>query len=92
MEKTVSMTTTVTTKNMVTIPSELARICGIEPGCRLDWLQPAEGSEEIRVRVIPTRAELARRLMGRGKEWAPGREVVAELIEERVREDEAGQA
>lgn len=81
------MQTTVTTKNMVTIPAELSRKLSITPGCRLDWREPEAGSDEIRVRVIPTRAELARRLMGRGKAWAPERDVVGELIEERVRED-----
>lgn len=82
------MQTTVTTKNMVTIPAEIARKLNITPGCRLDWQIPEQGSEEIRVRVIPTRAELARRLMGCAKHWAPERDAVQELIEERVREDE----
>ncbi len=81
------MQTTVTTKNMVTIPAEISRKMGIKPGCRLIWEPPAEGSDEIRVRVVPARADLAKRLMGRGKSWAKGREVVAELIEERARED-----
>lgn len=81
------MKTTVTTKNMVTIPAEISRKMGIKPGCRLIWQEPEEGSDEIRVRVIPTRADLARRLMGRGKPWAQGRDTVAELIEERARED-----
>jgi bifunctional DNA-binding transcriptional regulator/antitoxin component of YhaV-PrlF toxin-antitoxin module len=83
-----AMQTTVTTKNMVTIPAELSRKMGITPGCRLEWQSLGDGSDEIRVRVIPARAELARRLMGRGKDWAPGRDLVAELIDERVREDE----
>lgn len=82
------MITKVTTKNMVTIPAKISRKLGITPGCRLEWREPEEGSDEIRVQVIPTRAELARRLMGSGKHWAPGRDVIAELIEERVREDE----
>jgi len=82
------MQTTVTTKNMVTIPARLSRKLGITPGCRFDWMEPEEGTDVIRVRLIPTRAELARRLMGRGREWARGRDVIAELIEERVREDE----
>lgn len=81
------MQTTVTTKNMVTIPAEISRKMGIKPGCRLVWEQPEEGSDEIRVRVVPTRADLAKRLMGRGKSWANGHEVVAELVEERARED-----
>ena len=80
----------VTTKNMVTIPAALSRKLGITPGCRLDWQEPEEGSDEIRVRVVPTRAELARRLMGSGRKWAPERNAVRELIEERAREEVEG--
>jgi hypothetical protein len=42
--------------------------------------QPVEGTEEILVRVIPDRGELAR-------EFAPERDAVAELIRERGAED-----
>ena len=80
-----SMITTVTSKNMVTIPAEIGRRLGIRPGYRLDW-QPVEGAEEILVRVIPDRGELARRLLGAGREFAPERDAVAELIEERAAE------
>ena len=80
------MITTVTQKNMVTIPADVARMLGIKPGYKLDWL-PVEGKDEIIVRVIPDRVELARRLMGMGARLAPGRDVIAELDEERERED-----
>ena len=83
-----SMQTTVTTKNMVTIPAELSRKMGITPGCRLDWQEPEEGSDQVTVRIVPTRGELARRLKGRWKPLASGRDVIAELIEERVRDDQ----
>ena len=73
---------------MITIPAVLSRKLGITPGCRLDWQEPAEGSNEIRVRVIPTRATLARELMGRGKQWATGHDLIGELIEERARGDD----
>ena len=82
------MQTTVTTKNMVTIPAELSRKMGITPGCRLDWQEPEEGSDQVTVRIVPTRGELARRLKGRWKPLASGRDVIAELIEERVRDDQ----
>jgi bifunctional DNA-binding transcriptional regulator/antitoxin component of YhaV-PrlF toxin-antitoxin module len=81
------MKTTVTTKNMVTIPAELSRKMGITPGCRLDWQEPEEGSDQVTVRVVPTRGELARRLKGRWKPLAAGRDLVSELIEERVGEE-----
>jgi AbrB family looped-hinge helix DNA binding protein len=80
------MITTVTSKNMVTIPAEIGRRLGIKPGYRLDW-QPVEGEEQILVRVIPDRGELARRLLGAGREFAPERDAVAELIRERAAED-----
>ncbi len=79
------MITTVTQKNMVTIPAEVARLYGIKPGYKLDW-QPTENSEEIVVRVIPDRAELARRLVGQGRRFSPERDAVADLIAERSAE------
>ena len=80
------MITTVTQKNMVTIPAEIARKLGIKPGYKLTW-QPVEGKDEIVVKVIPDRGELARRLCGMGADLAPGRDIIAELDEEREQED-----
>ena len=76
------MITTITQKNMVTIPVDLARRFGIKPGWKLDW-QAVEGKDEIVVRVIPDRVELARRLLGAGKKFSPQRDSVAELVAER---------
>ena len=81
------MRTTVTTKNMITIPAELSRRHGISPGCQLDWEPGAEGSDVISVRVIPKRGDLARRLKGAGGRWSPEREAVVELVAERASED-----
>ena len=71
---------------MVTIPSEVGRKYGIRPGFKLDW-QPVEGRDEILVRVIPDRAESARRLLGRGQRFSPDRDAVDELIAEREAEN-----
>jgi AbrB family looped-hinge helix DNA binding protein len=79
------MITTVTQKNMVTIPAEVARRFGIKPGWKLDW-QPVEGKNEIIVRVIPDRGERARQLLGTGRKFSPDRDAVAELIAEREAE------
>ncbi len=79
------MITTVSDKNMITIPAELAHSYGIKPGDRLDW-QASEGTDEIIVRVIPNRGELARRLLGAGRRISPERDSVAELIAEREQE------
>lgn len=80
------MISTVTTKNMVSIPAEVGRVFGIKPGFKLDW-QPVPGRDEILVRVIPDRSALARRLQGAGRAKAPARDSVAELIREREAED-----
>jgi AbrB family looped-hinge helix DNA binding protein len=85
MEDDFSMTTTVTQKNMVTIPAEVGRKLGIKPGWKLDW-QPIEGKEEILVRVIPDRGERARRLLGAGRKFSPERDAVSELVAERTAE------
>lgn len=79
------MVTTVNEKNTVTIPSEVGRKLGIRPGWRLDW-QPVEGRDEILVRVIPDRGEMARRLIGAGRRFSPDRDSVAELVAERAAE------
>jgi bifunctional DNA-binding transcriptional regulator/antitoxin component of YhaV-PrlF toxin-antitoxin module len=55
---------------MITIPAEVGRHFGIKSGYRLDW-QPVEGKEEILVRVIPDRGELARCLLGAGRRFSP---------------------
>ncbi len=79
------MITTVTQKNMVTIPADVGRVFGIEPGFKLDW-EVVPGKEEILVKVIPKRSELARRLLGTGKKYSPQKDSVAELIAERSAE------
>jgi hypothetical protein len=67
---------------VVLMKNKSGRVIGFE---KLNW-QPLEGGEEILVRVIPERGELARRLLGAGREFAPERDAVAELIEERAAE------
>lgn len=80
------MITTVTQKNMVTIPAKIGRALGIRPGWRLEW-ELGEESDQLIVRVIPDRGELARRMLGAGKQFSPDRDAVAELIAEREAED-----
>ena len=80
------MITTVTQKNMIPIPAEVGRHYGIKPGYQLDW-QVVDGTDEIRVRVIPDRSALARRLLGKGRRFSPERNAVQELVEERAADD-----
>ncbi len=79
------MITTVTQKNMVTIPAAVGRRFGIKPGWKLDW-QPVEGKDEILVRVVPDRGARARRLLGAGRKFSPDRDAVADLAAERAAE------
>ena len=51
---------------MVTIPRAVSDRYGIKPGWKLDWI-PGTGEDELLVRLIPDRAELGRRLRGRGR-------------------------
>ena len=81
------MITTVTGKNQITIPAKLASQLDIQPGTRLDW---SVGSDGVLIaRPLPGRSELARRAAGMGRPWLPaGADPVADLVNERVREDE----
>jgi bifunctional DNA-binding transcriptional regulator/antitoxin component of YhaV-PrlF toxin-antitoxin module len=79
------MTTTVTSKNMITIPMEIARKFGVKPGCSFDWFDTGR-PDEITIRVIPDRKELSRRLKGAGKSYSPLRDSVHELLQERSEE------
>jgi hypothetical protein len=81
------MTTTVTTKNMVSVPAELAKMFGIKPGYTFDWA-PTGKPDEIKVTVVPDRAVLSKRLRGAGANFSPARSAVGELIRER-QEDQA---
>ncbi|HEY2290136.1 MAG TPA: AbrB/MazE/SpoVT family DNA-binding domain-containing protein [Thermoanaerobaculia bacterium] len=85
MAENLPMITTVTQKNMVTIPAEVGRKLGIRPGWKLDW-QPVEGRDEILVQVIPDRGERARRLLGAGRKFSPNRDAITELVAERTTE------
>lgn len=80
------MITTVTGKNQITIPAELARELHITTGTRLDWTKGDEGF--LVVKIVPNRAELARRLAGRGRRHLRlGSHPIRDLVEDRVRED-----
>jgi bifunctional DNA-binding transcriptional regulator/antitoxin component of YhaV-PrlF toxin-antitoxin module len=80
------MESTVTTKNMISIPVSISRALGIRPGWKLDWAL-SERSDELLVKVIPDRTEQARRLFGQGQKQGIRSDVVAELIREREEEE-----
>ena len=81
------MITTVTGKNQITIPAELARKEGLQPGTRLEW-RSTEREHVLEVRVLPAPASIAASLRGRGN--AHRRHVgspVDRLVREREIED-----
>jgi hypothetical protein len=80
------MKSSVTTKNMTSIPISISRSTGIRPGWKLDWNLGGK-PDELLVKIIPDRAEQARRLFGQGQVDGRGRDVIAELVEDRDRED-----
>ena len=83
------MITTVTQKNMVTIPAAVGRLFNIQPGYRLEWTPVkghGRGPDEMRVRVIPNKKALGRGLRGQGRKFSPRRDSVRELVTERERE------
>ncbi|CDH45047.1 AbrB/MazE/SpoVT family DNA-binding domain-containing protein [Candidatus Contendibacter odensensis] len=81
--------TTVAEKNQVALPAELAHALNIKPGTQLEWIQEQGGV--LRVKLLPSRGELADRLQGLGRGGLhPGDDPVARLIEERSREDNDG--
>lgn len=81
------MITTVTGKNQITIPAVLARQLKIQPGQRIDWTISVDGA--LMARLLPRKEKLARQAAGMGRKWLEeGVDPVADLIDERVRDDE----
>lgn len=81
------MITTVTGKNQITIPAVLARQLKIQPGQRIDWTISVDGV--LMARLLPRKEKLARQVAGMGRKWLEeGVDPVADLIDERVRDDE----
>jgi AbrB family looped-hinge helix DNA binding protein len=78
------MITTVTGKNQVTIPAEIARKEGLRPGTRLEW-RSTERVHVLEVRVLPDPASIAADLRGRGN---TNRRLSGSPIDRLVRERE----
>jgi AbrB family looped-hinge helix DNA binding protein len=81
------MITTVTGQNQVIIPADLVSELNIKAGTRLEWDKDEIG--RLRAKPLPSRGELADRLQGLGRQWLKsGDDPIADLIEERIREDD----
>lgn len=84
---TISMITTITGKNQVTIPADIARALDLKPGTRLSWEINADGA--LVATPQPSRAQLAAALMGEGRKYLrPDEDVVQDLIIEREMEED----
>ncbi len=82
MRYSVRLTTTVGESNQVSIPPEIAREFDIHPGTRLESAKAGDGV--IAVKLLPSRGELTRQLMGAGRHLLqPGADPIADLIRER---------
>jgi AbrB family looped-hinge helix DNA binding protein len=81
------MITTVSGKNQITIPSQLARRLNIEPGTQLAWSVDEAG--RLVAEPLPQRNLLARKAAGMGRQWLPeGADPVGDLIRERAQSDQ----
>ena len=83
------MSTTLTGKNQVTIPAELVREMGLEPGTKLEWLK-GDMPGVIIIKVQPSIRQLLAEVRAIGtahKRANPGVDLVAELMAEREREE-----
>ena len=78
------MTTTLTGKNQVTVPIELAKQMGLQVGARLDW-EAGSAPGTILIRVQPSIRKRLARAQEIGKPYS-GRDFVKELIDQREQE------
>ena len=76
------MITTVTGKNMVSIPRAVADRYGIEPGWKLDW-SPGDEPNVLVVHLVPGRGAQARQLRGSGRKLPGASRAIEELVAER---------
>ena len=78
------MISTLTGKNQVTVPAELARELSLEPGARLDWTAGA-APNTIHIRILPSKRQVLDRIQELGA-TIKNRNLIEELIEERANE------
>ena len=76
------MISTLTGKNQVTVPAELARQYGLEAGTRFDWTA-GDKPGTIVIEILPSTKQLLERARELGKSLAH-RDLIQELIDERV--------
>jgi bifunctional DNA-binding transcriptional regulator/antitoxin component of YhaV-PrlF toxin-antitoxin module len=81
------MTTTITGKNQITLPAEIAARYKLKNGMRISW-SPGRKPDEIVCRILPDLAAVAEKLQGAGRKYLrKGTDPLAELSRERAKED-----
>jgi AbrB family looped-hinge helix DNA binding protein len=80
------MITTLTGKNQVTVPAEIARELHLEPGSKLDW-KVGKKPGTIVIEVKPSIRQMLDRAQELGR-LVKNRDLVEELIKMREEEDE----
>jgi bifunctional DNA-binding transcriptional regulator/antitoxin component of YhaV-PrlF toxin-antitoxin module len=81
------MVTTVTGKNQVTIPAEVAAELGIVKGMRVEWTADKRRGT-LQGHLLPDRQAMLLSLRGAGRAYLKrGRSAVTGLVKERVRDD-----
>ncbi len=85
------MITTIKRKNQVTLPAEIVRALDLKAGIQVEW---SIGPDRTMVeRPLSGRAQRAAELVGAGRKYLrPGVDPVADLIAERVQDDNANGA
>jgi AbrB family looped-hinge helix DNA binding protein len=86
------MTTTLTGKNQITVPAEIARKLGLQTGARFDWAV-SDQPNQIVITIRPTRRQLLDRVRAIGRRYGkPGQNPIADLIREREEDDRMREA
>ncbi len=79
------MISTLTGKNQVTVPAELARELCLEPGVRLDWTAGTTPNT-IHIRILPSKRQILDRIQELGA-TIKNRNLIEELVAERANEE-----
>lgn len=81
------MTTTLTGKNQVTVPAEIAQRLGLQAGAQFDWAV-GDQPNRIVITIKPTRKQLLARVrtIGRASK-KEGQDPIGDLIREREEDD-----
>jgi AbrB family looped-hinge helix DNA binding protein len=81
------MTTTLTGKNQITVPAEIAQKLGLEAGTQFDWAFGTKRNKIV-ITVKPTRKQLLARLREISRKYRKSnQDPIGELLREREEDD-----